>query len=174
MAGTGSTLFSVGLFWRQLRFDGNWLHIIFGRIVLEAAQIWQELAQHYLPAPMLMPEFSYQGIFPRASWWTAYQLGCNKSKVRCRQSNQWPDDCTFFPVVICNLIKEPAKKHSSEPAKTIQAHGTNPPNIATDGQTTVHFFPVLILLRNPLKQSELMEAPNILTDGQMTVPFFQS
>jgi hypothetical protein len=58
-AGTGSTLFSGGLFWRQirfggnhnkktdttaqlyrLRFDGNWLHIIFWRIVLEAAQIW--------------------------------------------------------------------------------------------------------------------------------------
>ena len=30
----------------------------------------------------------------------------------------------FFPVVICNLIKEPAKKHSNKPAKTIQVHGT--------------------------------------------------
>jgi hypothetical protein len=38
------------------------------------------------------------------------------------------------------LIKEPAKKHSHKPAKTIQAHGTNPPNIATNGQTTVPFF----------------------------------
>ncbi len=47
MAGTGSTLFSGGLFWMQLRFGGNWLHIIFRRIVLEAAQIWQELAPHY-------------------------------------------------------------------------------------------------------------------------------
>ncbi len=27
--GTGSTLFSGRLFWRQLRFGGNWLHIIF-------------------------------------------------------------------------------------------------------------------------------------------------
>jgi hypothetical protein len=26
---------------------GNWLHIIFRRIVLEAAQIWLELAPHY-------------------------------------------------------------------------------------------------------------------------------
>ncbi len=47
MAGTTSTLFSGGLFSRQLRFGGNWLHVIFRRIVLEAAQIWQELAQHY-------------------------------------------------------------------------------------------------------------------------------
>ncbi len=36
LAGTGSTLFSVGLFWRRLRFGGNWLNIIFRRIVLEA------------------------------------------------------------------------------------------------------------------------------------------
>ncbi len=75
LAGTGSTLFSVGLFWRQLRFGGNWLHIIF---------------------QMLMLEFFYQGIFPRASWWMAYLLGCSKSKVRSRHSNRWPDNCTFF------------------------------------------------------------------------------
>jgi hypothetical protein len=41
LAGTGSTLFSDRLFWRQLRFGGNWLHIIFRQIVLEAAQIWR-------------------------------------------------------------------------------------------------------------------------------------
>jgi hypothetical protein len=64
-----STLFFERLFWRQLRFGGNWLLIIFRRIVLEAAQIWQEpqqknrhnhitvpaqiwweLAPHYFPA----------------------------------------------------------------------------------------------------------------------------
>jgi hypothetical protein len=49
LAGTGSTLFSGGLFWRQLRFGGNWLHIICRRIVLEAAQIGRELAPHYYP-----------------------------------------------------------------------------------------------------------------------------
>jgi hypothetical protein len=38
-----------GLFWRQLRIGGNWLHIIFQRIVFEAAQNWQELVQHYFP-----------------------------------------------------------------------------------------------------------------------------
>jgi hypothetical protein len=60
-AGTGTTLFSSRLFWRQLRFGGNWLHIhyfpayCFGGssdlagtgttlLFLEAAQIWQELA----------------------------------------------------------------------------------------------------------------------------------
>ena len=39
LAGTGSTLFSSGLFLRQLKFGRNWHHIIFWRIVLEAAQI---------------------------------------------------------------------------------------------------------------------------------------
>jgi hypothetical protein len=29
----------------QLRIDGNWLHIIFRQIVLEAAQIWREPQQ---------------------------------------------------------------------------------------------------------------------------------
>ncbi len=47
MAGTGSTLFSDRLFLRQLKFGGNWLHIIFRQIVFEAAQIWRELAPHY-------------------------------------------------------------------------------------------------------------------------------
>ncbi len=49
LAGTGSTLFSGRLFWGQLRFSGNWLHIIFRWIGLEAAQIWRELAPHYFP-----------------------------------------------------------------------------------------------------------------------------
>jgi hypothetical protein len=62
--GNCPTLFSGGLFWRQLRFGGNhnkktntttqlyrlrfgrnWLHIIFRRIVFEAAQIWQKQQQ---------------------------------------------------------------------------------------------------------------------------------
>jgi hypothetical protein len=34
LEGTGSTLFSAGLFLSQLRFVGNWLHIIFQQIVL--------------------------------------------------------------------------------------------------------------------------------------------
>ncbi len=50
MAGTASTLFSSRLFWTQLRFGGNWLHIFFRRFVLEAAQIWWELAPYYFPA----------------------------------------------------------------------------------------------------------------------------
>jgi hypothetical protein len=33
--GRGSTLFSGVLFWRQLKFGGNWLHIFFWQIVLE-------------------------------------------------------------------------------------------------------------------------------------------
>ncbi len=47
LVGTGSTLFSGRLFGRQLRFGGNWLHIIFLKIVLEAGQVWRELAPHY-------------------------------------------------------------------------------------------------------------------------------
>jgi hypothetical protein len=35
---------------RQLKFGGNWLHIIFRQIVLEAAQIWRELAPYYFLA----------------------------------------------------------------------------------------------------------------------------
>ncbi len=50
LAGTGSTLYSGGLFWRWLRFGGNWLHIIFRQIVLEAALVWRELAPHYFTA----------------------------------------------------------------------------------------------------------------------------
>jgi hypothetical protein len=46
LAGTGSKLFFGGLYWRQLRIGRNWLHIIFQWIVLEAAQIWLELAPH--------------------------------------------------------------------------------------------------------------------------------
>jgi hypothetical protein len=67
----------------------------------------------------------------------------------------------FFPVVICNLIKEPAKKHSYEPATTIQHCNRWPDNCT--------FFPVIIWSRNPPKQSKLMEPPNIPTDGQTTV-----
>jgi hypothetical protein len=39
-----------GLFWRQFKIGGNWLHIIFQWIVLGAAQNWWELVQHYFPA----------------------------------------------------------------------------------------------------------------------------
>jgi hypothetical protein len=47
MAGTGFTLFSDRLICRQLKFGGNWLHIIFRQIVLEVAQILREMAPHY-------------------------------------------------------------------------------------------------------------------------------
>ncbi len=47
MVGTGITLFFGGLFLRQLSFGGNWLHIIFRWIVLEAAHIWWEVALNF-------------------------------------------------------------------------------------------------------------------------------
>jgi hypothetical protein len=65
LAGTGSTLFSGGLFWRQLRFGGNWLHIIFCRIALETAQIWRVLAPHYFPdvnAGIFLPGYILLGV----------------------------------------------------------------------------------------------------------------
>jgi hypothetical protein len=53
---------------------------------------------------------------------------CFKYKLH---SNQWPDDCTFFPVIICNLMKEPAKNIGMNLPKQS--------NIATNGQMTVPF-----------------------------------
>ncbi len=80
MAGTGSTLFSGGMFWRQLRFGGNWHHIIFRQIVLEAAQFWRELAPHYFPADCFGGSLDlagtgstlfFSGLFLEAAqiWW---------------------------------------------------------------------------------------------------------
>ncbi len=60
-AGTGSTLFSDRLFWRQLKFGGNWLHIISRQIVLEAAQIWRELAPHYFPTDCFVGSSNLDG-----------------------------------------------------------------------------------------------------------------
>ena len=62
--GTGFTLFSGRLFWRQLRFGGNWLHIIFWRIVFEATQIWRELAPHYFPAECFRGGSDLAGLAP--------------------------------------------------------------------------------------------------------------
>jgi hypothetical protein len=60
------------LFWK---FGGNWLHIVFQQIVLEAAQIWWKLAPHYFltdfleaaqiwreMAPHYFPEDCFGGI----------------------------------------------------------------------------------------------------------------
>ncbi len=61
LAGTGSTLFSDRLFCRQLKFRGNLLHIIFRQIVLEAAQIWRELAPHYFPCGLIWRQLRFGG-----------------------------------------------------------------------------------------------------------------
>ncbi len=55
----------------------------------------------------------------------------------------------FFSVVVCNLIKEPAKKHSNKRAK--QSKFMEPPNIATNGQMTVPFFFGRNLIEEPAK-----------------------
>jgi hypothetical protein len=66
LAGTGFTLFSGILFWRQLRFGGNGIHIIFRRIVLETAQIWRELAPHYILADCSSPP---QNVAQQIYWY---------------------------------------------------------------------------------------------------------
>jgi hypothetical protein len=61
LEGTGSKLFSGGLIWRQLTFGGNWLHIIFRQIVLEAAQIWREMAPQYFPTDCFWRQLKFGG-----------------------------------------------------------------------------------------------------------------
>ncbi len=81
LAGTGSTLFSGRLFWRQLRFGENWLHITFRRILLEAAQIWQELAPHYFPVDCFGGSSDLVGtgtkLFSGRLFWRQLRFGGN-------------------------------------------------------------------------------------------------
>ncbi len=81
LVGTGSTLFSGRLFWRQLRFGGTWLHIIFRRIILEAAQISRELAPYYFPADCFGGSSDLAGIgstlFSGVLFWRQLRFGGN-------------------------------------------------------------------------------------------------
>ncbi len=81
LEGTGSTLFSSGLFWWQLRFGVNWLHIIFRQIVLEAAQILQELAPHYFPTDCFGGSSNLEGtgstLFSDRLFWRQLKFGGN-------------------------------------------------------------------------------------------------
>jgi hypothetical protein len=78
LAGTGSTFFSSGLFRRQLKFGGNWLNIIFRQIVLEEAQIWRELAPHYIPADCFGNlEGTGSTLFSSGLFWRQLKFGRN-------------------------------------------------------------------------------------------------
>ncbi len=81
MVETGSTLFFNRLFWRQLKFGRNWLHIIFRQIVLEAAQIWWELALHYFPVDCFGGSSDLAGtgstLFSRRLFWRHVKFGGN-------------------------------------------------------------------------------------------------
>jgi hypothetical protein len=74
-------LFSGGFFWRQLRFEGNWLHIIYRRIVLIGAQIWQELAPHYFPTECFGGSSDLEGtgstLFSHRLFWRQLKFGGN-------------------------------------------------------------------------------------------------
>jgi hypothetical protein len=74
-------LFSGGFFWRQLRFGGNWLHIIFQQIVLEAAHIHRELAPHYFTADCFGGKSDLDGtgstLFSGRLFWRQLNFGGN-------------------------------------------------------------------------------------------------
>ncbi len=78
MEGTGSTLFSGGLYWK---FGGNWLHIVFRRIVSESAQIWWELAPHYFPTDCFGGSSDLEGtgstLFSERLFWRQLKFGGN-------------------------------------------------------------------------------------------------
>jgi hypothetical protein len=62
-------------------FGGNWLHIIFWWIVLEAAQIWRELAPHYFPADCFGGSSDLAGtgttLFSGRFFWGQLRFGGN-------------------------------------------------------------------------------------------------
>ncbi len=64
----------------------------------------------------------------------------------------------LFPVVICNLIKEPAKKHSEKPAKTIRVHGT-PQTLQPMARRLYHFFSGCNLIKEPAKTIRAHRTP---------------
>ncbi len=78
LEGTDSTLFSERLFWRQLKFGGNWLHIIFRWIVLV---MWRELAPHYFPADCFGGSSDLAGtgstLFSNKLFWRQLKFGKN-------------------------------------------------------------------------------------------------
>ncbi len=86
LEGTGSTLFSDRLFWRKLKFGGNWLHIIFRRIVLE---IWRELAPHYFPADCFGGSSNLAGtdstLFSNSLFWRQLRFGKNWLHIISKQ-----------------------------------------------------------------------------------------
>ncbi len=89
LEGTGSTLFSCRLFLRQLRLGGNWLHIIFWRIILEAAQNWREMAPHYFPADCFVGSSNFAGtdstLFSSGLFWRQLKFGGNWLHIIFRQ-----------------------------------------------------------------------------------------
>ncbi len=65
------------------KLGGNWLHIIFWWIVLEAAQIWRELAPHYFQTDCFGGSSNLEGtgspLFSDRLFW--------------RQLHYFPADC---------------------------------------------------------------------------------
>jgi hypothetical protein len=81
LAGTGYTFVSVGLFWRRLRFGGNWLPIIFWWIGFEAAQIWRELTPQNFPPDCFGGSSDLAGtgstLYPGGLFWRQLRFGGN-------------------------------------------------------------------------------------------------
>jgi hypothetical protein len=70
------------LFWRQLKFGGNWLHIIFQQIVLE---IWRELTPHYFLADCFGGSSDLAGtgstLFSDNLFWRQLEFGGNRLHI---------------------------------------------------------------------------------------------
>ncbi len=120
--GTGFTLFSNRLFWRQLKFGGNWLHIIFQKIVLEVAQIWRELAPHYFPTDCFGGSSNLEGtgstLFSDRLFWRQLKFGGNWLHIIFRRIvfeiwrelalHYFPADCFGFSHTACWFLIPPA------------------------------------------------------------------
>jgi hypothetical protein len=74
----------------------------------------------------------------------------------------WPSQMTvpFFSVIICNLIEEPAKKYSDEPANTIQHCNQWPDNCT--------FFSGRNLIKEPVETIQAHGTPKH-SNSQITV-----
>ncbi len=116
-----------------------------------------DVCEGALPSNHTIPSLS---LFPRFK----SNIVIIKCYVCCKWCKQARQLYLFFRSQYVIWLRNPQKNIEASPPKQS--------NIATNGQTAVPFFPVVIWSRNPPNQSKLMEPSNIPTDGQMTVPFF--
>jgi hypothetical protein len=127
LAETGSEFFSGGLFWRQLSFGGNWLHIIIRRINLEAAQIWQELALRCFPGDCFGGSSDLAGtgftFFSCGLFWRRLRFGWNWLHIIFRQivlevAQIWRDLAPHYFTWRNRRLPNPTRINLEEPKVT--------------------------------------------------------